>query len=389
MSEPNKSNFTALILVTGVDRPGITSAVINKLAEFSIDIIDIKQIVVGERLLQTILIKLLPDHALTLEADLTELSNSIGADIAIDFTQREKSEGSNQSAFFMLVENRLDPKRLTHLTNFIEQINGNITSMQIEKLSSLTSLTFQAEFADFDYQKIKELTKQLALSHGLDLYFDTELLNNGDRKLFVFDMDSTLIGQEVIDQIAELAGVSRQVEAITQQAMEGKLDFVESLNRRVMYLKDSPANILAKVSNLLTFNPGVLETISKIKKAGHKVAVVSGGFSNVIKNRLTELDIDYLYANELEIENDKLTGRLLGQIMDAAGKAAALKEASQAAEIPLKNAVVIGDGANDLEMMAIAGHSFAYNAKQIVKERAESTISHPDMRAILLFVGVK
>ena len=283
MSEPNKSNFTALILVTGVDRPGITSAVINKLAEFSIDIIDIKQIVVGERLLQTILIKLLPDHALTLEADLTELSNSIGADIAIDFTQREKSEGSNQSAFFMLVENRLDPKRLTHLTNFIEQINGNITSMQIEKLSSLTSLTFQAEFANFDYQKIKELTKQLALSHGLDLYFDTELLNNGDRKLFVFDMDSTLIGQEVIDQIAELAGVSRQVEAITQQAMEGKLDFVESLNRRVMYLKDSPANILAKVSNLLTFNPGVLETISKIKKAGHKVAVVSGGFSNVIK----------------------------------------------------------------------------------------------------------
>jgi phosphoserine phosphatase len=389
MSVPDKNNFTALILVSGVDRPGITSAVINKLAEFSINIIDIKQIVVGERLLQTIQIKLIPDHAIALEEDLEKLGNLIDADIAIDFTQEGVKQVQTQKAFFMLVENGLDPKRLAHLTNFIEQINGNITSMEIEKLSELTALTFQADFNDFDYQRIKKQTRELALAHNLDIYFDTELLNNGDRKLFVFDMDSTLIGQEVIDQIAEQAGVLNEVKTITTAAMEGKLDFTQSLTQRVSLLSGTSSEVLTKVANSLTFNPGVLETIAMIKKAGHKVAVVSGGFLNVITSPLAELKIDYLYANELEIKDNKLTGKLIGKIMDATGKAEALKTSASNANIPLHNAVVIGDGANDLEMMSIAGHSFAYNAKEIVKEKAETTISHPDMRAVLLFVGVK
>ena len=362
---------------------------INKLAEFSINILDIKQIVVGERLLQTIQIKLLPDHAIALEEDLEELATLIDADIAIDFTQENNDQSQKQKAFFMLVENKLDPKRLTHLSNFIQHINGNITSMEIEKLADLTALTFQADFSDFDYQNIKVQTRELALAHDLDIYFDTELLNNGDRKLFVFDMDSTLIGQEVIDQIADHAGVQDEVKAITKEAMEGNLDFSESLKRRVSLLTGTSSEVLTTVAKSLTFNPGVLETIAKIKKAGHKVAVVSGGFLNVISTPLAELKIDYLYANELEVKDHKLTGQLSGKIMDATGKADALKRSAIESGIPLNNVVVIGDGANDLEMMSIAGHSFAYNAKDIVKEKAETTISHPDMRAILLFVGVK
>jgi len=389
MSVPDKSNFTALILVSGVDRPGITSAVINKLAEFSINILDIRQIVVGERLLQTILIKLLPDHAIALEEDLEELAQVIDADIAIDFTQDKNDQPIKQNAFFMLVESKLDPKRLAHLTNFIQHINGNITSMEIEKLADLTALTFQADFKDFDYQKIKVQTRELALAHNLDIYFDTELLNNGDRKLFVFDMDSTLIGQEVIDQIADHAGVQDEVKAITIAAMEGHLDFTESLKRRVTLLRGTDSEVLALVAKSITFNPGVLETIAMVKKAGHKVAVVSGGFLNVISAPLAELKIDYIYANELEVKDHKLTGQLIGKIMDATGKADALKRSATEASIPLKNVVVVGDGANDLEMMSIAGHSFAYNAKPIVREKAETTISHPDMRAVLLFVGVK
>ena len=389
MSVPDKTNFTALILISGVDRPGITSALINKLAEFSMDIIDMKQIVVGERLIQTIQIRLLPDHAIALEADLNELSETIGADIAIDFTQGLADQEDKTNAFFMLVEDNLNPKRLTHLTNFIQKVNGNITSMEIEKLAELTSLTFRAEFRDFDFQKIKSQTKELALEHQLDIYFDTELLNNGDRKLFVFDMDSTLIGQEVIDQIAEIAGVLDEVSNITNQAMAGNLDFSESLMKRVSLLAGTSSTVLEKVTNQLTFNPGVLETLTKIKKAGHKVAVVSGGFMNVISKPLQELKIDFIYANNLEIKENEITGNVLGKIMDAPGKANAVREASAISNIPLNNVVVVGDGANDLEMMSIAGHSFAYNAKQIVREKAETTISHPDMRAVLLFVGVK
>jgi len=389
MSVADKSNFTALILISGIDRPGITSKVINKLAEFSINILDIKQIVVNDRLLQTIQIKLLPDHAIALEEDLQQLAVDADVDIAIDFTQVDQPSVEKQRAFFMMVEDNLDPKRLAHLTNFIEENQGNITSMEIEKIENLTSLTFRAEFSGFDFEQIKQKVKQMALINKLDIYFDTELLNNGDRKLFVFDMDSTLIGQEVIDQIADIAGVFAEVAAITATAMEGKMDFSQSIKQRVALLKNTSIESLDKVIKGLSFNPGVLETIAQIKKAGHKVAVVSGGFTNVITMPLKDLKIDHIFANELEVSEGRLTGNLLGEIMDASGKAKALRIAAEAEGIPLHNVVVIGDGANDLEMMAIAGHSFAYNAKQLVRERAETTISHPDMRAILLFVGVK
>ena len=389
MATPNKGDFTGLILVSGVDKPGITSSVINKLAEFSVEILDIKQIVVGQRLLQTILIKLLPDHALAVEADLELLAKEISADIAIDFSQENTKKPESYKAFFMLVEQNLDPKKLAMLTECIQEIGANILNMQIDKIAELTGITFQAEFTNLDFDKVQKQVKKVALSNQLDIYFDTELLNNGDRKLFVFDMDSTLIGEEVIDQLAEKAGVATKVKAITERAMAGELDFTQSLKERVSLLSGLPIPAMQQISASLTFNPGVLETLSAIKKAGHKVAVVSGGFLDVIKAPLDEISIDYIFANKLEIRDGLLTGQLEGEIMNSAGKAHSLRLAAEKEKISLSNTVVVGDGANDLEMMAIAGHSFAYNAKEIVRTQAHSTISHPDMRALLLFTGVK
>jgi len=389
MATPNKGDFTGLILVSGVDKPGITSSVINKLAEFSVEILDIKQIVVGQRLLQTILIKLLPDHALAVEADLELLAKEISADIAIDFSQENAKKPESYKAFFMLVERNLDPKKLAMLTECIQEIGANILNMQIDKIAELTGITFQAEFTNLDFDKVQQQVKRVALSNRLDIYFDTELLNNGDRKLFVFDMDSTLIGEEVIDQLAEKAGVATKVKAITEKAMAGELDFTQSLKERVSLLSGLPVPAMQQISASLTFNPGVLETLSAIKKAGHKVAVVSGGFLDVIKAPLDEISIDYIFANKLEIKDGQLTGKLEGEIMNSAGKAHSLRLAAEKEKISLSNTVVVGDGANDLEMMAIAGHSFAYNAKEIVRTQAHSTISHPDMRALLLFTGVK
>ena len=389
MATPNKGDFTGLILVSGVDKPGITSSVINKLAEFSVEILDIKQIVVGQRLLQTILIKLLPDHALAVEADLELLAKEISADIAIDFSQENTKKPESYKAFFMLVEQNLDPKKLAMLTECIQEIGANILNMQIDKIAELTGITFQAEFTNLDFDKVQQQVKKVALSNQLDIYFDTELLNNGDRKLFVFDMDSTLIGEEVIDQLAEKAGVATKVKSITEKAMAGELDFTQSLKERVSLLSGLPVPAIQQISASLTFNPGVLETLSAIKKAGHKVAVVSGGFLDVIKAPLDEIAIDYIFANKLEIKDGLLTGQLDGEIMNSAGKAHSLRLAAEKEKISLSNTVVVGDGANDLEMMAIAGHSFAYNAKEIVRTQAHSTISHPDMRALLLFTGVK
>ena len=389
MATQNNDDFTGLILVSGVDKPGITSAVINKLAEFSVEILDIKQIIVGERLLLTILIKLLPDHALAVEADLELLAKEISSDIAIDFSQNTLNKAESYKAFFMLVEQNLNLKKLALLTECIQQIGANILNMQIEKMAELTGITFQAEFTNLDFEKVRQQIKQLALDHQMDIYFDTELLNNGDRKLFVFDMDSTLIGEEVIDQLAEKAGVATQVAAITEKAMAGQLDFTQSLKERVLLLAGLKVGATKEISESITFNPGVIETLSAIKKAGHKVAVVSGGFLDVIKEPLNAISVDYIFANKLEIKDGLLTGDLEGEIMNSEGKAQSLKFAAEKERISLDNTVAVGDGANDLAMMAIAGHSFAYNAKEIVRSKAHSTISHPDMRALLLFTGVK
>ena len=389
MATQNNDDFTGLILVSGVDKPGITSSVINKLAEFSVEILDIKQIIVSERLLLTILIKLLPDHALAVEADLELLAKEISCDIAIDFSQNTLNKAESYKAFFMLVEQNLDLKKLAILTECIQQIGANILNMQIEKIAELTGITFQAEFINLDFEETRRQIKQLALAHKMDIYFDTELLNNGDRKLFVFDMDSTLIGEEVIDQLAEKAGVATKVAAITEKAMAGELDFTQSLKERVLLLAGLKVTATKEISESITFNPGVLETLSAIKKAGHKVAVVSGGFLDVIKAPLNAISVDYIFANKLEIKDGLLTGDLEGEIMNSEGKAQSLKFAAEKERISLDNTVAVGDGANDLAMMAIAGHSFAYNAKEIVRSQAHSTISHPDMRALLLFTGVK
>lgn len=387
MSVDKNGPFTGLVLVSGVDEPGITSKVLSKLAEFSVEIIDIKQIVTADRLLQTILIKLLPDHALAVESELLELASNSSFDVAIDFSQHANNQEQPECAYISIVDLHLDPKKIATVARYIYQIKANILDVKLNRLSNLNAITFQIGKSGLNHLQVQEQLKEIGLTEGIDLCLTTQSFQKV-KKLFVFDMDSTLIAQEVIDLLAIKANKGDEVSQITSMAMNGELDFEQSLRRRVALLAGLSESALQETADSLTFNPGVIETIRFIKEMGHKVAVVSGGFIQVIEEFLAKIDVDYVFANRLEIANSTLTGNLAGEIIDGSGKAESMRKAAQLESIPLLNTIAIGDGANDLKMMAIAGYSFAYIAKEVVRQSAKSTISQSDMRALPLLLNL-
>jgi phosphoserine phosphatase len=209
------------------------------------------------------------------------------------------------------------------------------------------------------------------------------------KRLVQFDVDSTFIQQEAIELLAAKAGVLEKVSEITGSAMRGELDFEQSLRARVSLLKGLPESALTQVQQEITLTDGAQDLVNTLHAKGHSVALVSGGFIDIIDPMIRELSIKYYKANKLEILDGFLTGKLLGPIIDRAAKGAALQEFSTASAVELENTVAIGDGANDLDMMAIAGLSIAFNAKPIVVEAADCAINEPSLRTVLDLIGLQ
>jgi phosphoserine phosphatase len=213
--------------------------------------------------------------------------------------------------------------------------------------------------------------------------------NSDDQtRLVVLDMDSTFIKNEVIDLLAKVAGVGEKVAEITERTMRGELDFAESLTERVALLKDLPVSAIEKVREEIDFSDGAERVVKILHALGHKVAVVSGGFGNVIDPILQNIGIDFIQSNTLESDGENLTGKTVGKIVDKKGKAEALKEFATELGIPLAQTVAVGDGANDLDMMAISGLSIAFNAKPMVQEAAKAAINNGDLTGILFLMGI-
>ena len=209
------------------------------------------------------------------------------------------------------------------------------------------------------------------------------------KRLVQLDVDSTFIQQEAIELLAAKAGVLDQVAAITASAMRGEIDFEESLRARVALLKGLPSSAIDQVREEITLTDGAAELVEALHAEGHSVALVSGGFINIIEPMIKSLSIKYYRANELEIRDGFLTGGLIGSIVDRAGKATALREFAQASSVSLENTVAIGDGANDLDMMAIAGLSIAFNAKPVVAQAADLSINEPSLKSVLHLIGLR
>ena len=209
------------------------------------------------------------------------------------------------------------------------------------------------------------------------------------KRLVQLDVDSTFIQQEAIELLAAKAGVLEKVSAITDSAMRGELDFEQSLRARVSLLKGLPRSVITEVQQEITLTDGAQDLVNLLHAQGHSVALVSGGFSDIIEPMISSLSIKYYKANKLEVVDDVLTGQLIGPVIDRAAKAAALREFSKASGVDIENTVAIGDGANDLDMMAIAGLSIAFNAKPIVVEAADLAITEPSLRSVIELIGLK
>ena len=389
MSQIN-TEHTGLILISGVDAPGVTQALFAALEPFSITILDIEQVVIRGRLILTTLISLDPAHARAIEADLIEATTKLGLDLAIDFSDQPKGEPKNSNLHIIVLSENLRPAGIGALASKIAEQGGNIDRIHRTASYPLTAIEFEVSL-NLNEDKLKIVQRELAeiaQNFGIDIAVEQSGLARRAKRIVLLDMDSTLIQQEVIDLLADKCGVGKEVAAITESAMRGELDFVASLTTRVKLLAGADADVIQSVKAGITLTPGARTLIRTLHKLGHKVGVVSGGFLDVIEPLLRELKIDFYRANRLEMLDGKLTGNLIGSIIDRSAKAEALREFAAAENVNLAQTIAIGDGANDLEMLEIAGLGIAFNAKPAVRAAADSSINSPYLDSVLYLMGI-
>ena len=389
MPSENISQFTGLILVSGQDRPGIMADLMTTLSEFSVKIIDVQQICIRGRLILAVLISLDQAHAEAIAIDLDHLQKKSGLDIAIDFADYMALREESDSLIVIIVGQEIKPLKLALIASEIAKMDGNIKQMRRLEYNSLESIELQLSIPNKLLKVVQQNLKEVALLNDIDLSVELGGSARQRKRIVLLDMDSTLIEQEVIDLLAEHAGQGSFVAEITKQAMNGEIDFKEALEKRVGALKDLDVSIFDKVRQEIKLAKGAVEMISKLHACGHLVGVVSGGFLDVIEPILQDLKIDFYRANKLEVIDGKLTGKLEGDIIDSGAKLLALKELALLGKIDLAHTVAVGDGANDIEMIESAGLGIAFNAKSKLNKIADTTISQPDLSAVLLFMGIQ
>ncbi len=387
MSE-EKSQFTGLILLSGVDTPGITQALFETLSPFAVTVLDIEQVVARDRVILTVLIALNPDHMEAIEEDLNLCAERLKVDIATSFQSQAGSTIAAKTGLMHVVAlgNPLAPSAIAAITAEIAEHGGNIERIHRTASYPITAIEFVV--SGVDQFCIRPTLAHVANTHSVDVAVSPGGLMRWAKKLVVMDVDSTLIQQEVIELLGAKAGREGEIREITERAMKGELDFEASLRARVKLLAGLPESVLADVRSEIALTPGARTLVSTLKKLGHSVAVVSGGFTAVIEPLLRELEITHYRANTLEVKDGLLTGEVLGEIIDRAAKATALRDFAAIEGVTLEQTIAIGDGANDLDMIAAAGLGIAFNAKPAVKAAADSSLTAPYLDSVLYLLGI-
>lgn len=397
-------NKIVLINISGSDRPGLTSSLTETLATHSARILDVGQAVVHETLALAMLIEVPGnDEFMPLKKDLIVKAHDLELKIKFtlisgdSFDHWVRSQGKFRFVISVL-GHVITSEQLAKVSSAISNSGFNID--RIERLSGRLSLTGRAENANACVEleisgekdsssalraKLMELTHEFEI----DIAFQRESIFRRNRRLVAFDMDSTLIQAEVIDELAKLHGVGSQVSWITAAAMRGELDFKQSLTRRVELLKGLSAQRLQDLLHTIQLADGAERLISTLKRLGYKTAIISGGFYFFGKHLQARMGIDYVFANDLEISDGVLTGRLASEIVDGKKKAELLETLARKENISLDQVVAIGDGANDLPMLNIAGMGIAFHAKPVVRESASHAVSHLGLDSILYLLGVR
>jgi phosphoserine phosphatase len=380
--------FTGLILLSGIDTPGITQALFETLAPFAVTIVDIEQVVIRDRVILTALIALDKSHSKAIEEELAICATTLKVDIAVAFSQSSADSIAAKSGLLHVVVlgNPLRPSAIAMIAKTLAMQGANIERIYRTASYPITAVEFVVSGAN--QQSVRTALAQVSVLENIDIAVQPGGLMRWAKKLVLMDVDSTLIAQEVIDLLAAKAGAGDRVKEITESAMRGEIDFEKSLRERVSLLKGLPQSVIEEVRAEITLTPGARTLIRTLKRLGHTVAVVSGGFIEVIEPILIELGITLYRANSLEIHNGVLTGGLMGPIIDRPAKAQALVDFASKEGVGLEQTIAIGDGANDLDMITAAGLGIAFNAKQAVRAAADSAVSQPYLDLVLYLMGI-
>ncbi len=376
---------TILVRCSGIDRPGITTGLLGVLADSGAELFDMEQVVVRDRLTLDLLIGVdAGDHVLK-ELLFHGWEHELQLEFEVIGTAAARPRGPR--SVVTVIGQSLPPGALRDVTGAIAGAGGNID--RIVRLSRYPVVSYEFTTHAGDADDMRARLVATAKAHGVDVAVQRESLERRAKRLVVMDVDSTLIQDEVIELLADEAGCGEEVAEITARAMAGELDFESSLRERTARLAGTTVQTLDLVAARVRLTPGARTFVRTLKRLGYTVAIVSGGFTYVTDLLAADLGIDHAAANELEIVDGVVTGRLLGEVIDRAGKARVLQEIAAAEQVPLEQTVAVGDGANDLDMLAAAGLGIAFNAKPVVREAADTAVSVPYLDAILFLLGIR
>jgi phosphoserine phosphatase len=376
---------TLLLTVSGKDRPGVTSAVFAALTKAGVEVLDIEQIVLRRRLILGILVTA-PRDWKRLRDTVQATADDLGMSVDIDHGTGDNKVRREGRSHVTVIGAPLKAAAMAAVAGRIADSGANID--RIERMARYPVTAIDLHVSGANPERLRALLALEAATQGVDIAVQPASLLRRAMRLIVMDVDSTLIQGEVIELLAAHSGHGDEVARVTERAMRGELDFEQSLRERVALLAGLPSTALDEVYDELVLAPGARTLVRTLRRLGYRFALVSGGFSQITDRLAQDLGIHYARANELEIVDGTITGRIVGDVVDRAGKAAAARYFAEQVGVPMESVVAIGDGANDLDMLEIAGLGIAYNAKALVQEAADTTVSVPYLDAIMYLLGI-
>ncbi|MGI8646030.1 MAG: phosphoserine phosphatase SerB [Nocardioides sp.] len=376
---------TLLITLTGKDRPGVTSAVFATLARAGVEVLDIAQILLRRRLVLGVLVSAPRDWKKLRDA-VERTAADLGMTVDVDRGSGDNRSRRDGRSHVTVIGSPLKASAFAAVAGRIADTGANID--RIERMARYPVTAIDLHVSGVDPRRLRTALAVEASRQGVDIAVQPVTLLRRAMRLVVLDVDSTLIHGEVIEMLAAHAGVEPEVARITEAAMRGEVDFEEALRSRVALLAGLDASALDLVYDDIVMTPGARTMVRTLRRLGYRFAIVSGGFTQITDRLAADLQIHYSRANDLEIVDGKITGRVIGEVVDRAGKAAALRHFAAEVGVPESAVIAIGDGANDLDMLNAAGLGIAYNAKPIVRDAADTSVNVPYLDAILYLLGI-